>query len=63
MKKAIPNLNSVSKLSNDYLKAFSTLDYYLECIQENVSPRTKHLSKRSFIHRPVLKYEVYFDDI
>mgnify|MGYP001162227097 CR=1 FL=1 len=60
MKRKIPNLNK-ENISKNYSKAFSTVDYYLECCQEKVDPRTKHLSKRSFIHRKIQKYEEYFD--
>tara|TARA_B100000686_G_C16801940_1_gene986716 strand:- start:6434 stop:6781 length:348 start_codon:yes stop_codon:yes gene_type:complete len=60
MKRKIPNLNK-ENISKNYRKAFSTVDYFLECCQEKVDPRTKHLSKRSFLHRKIQKYGEYFD--
>ena len=59
MKKKIPNVGKFG-LGQNYKKAFSSIHYYLECITEGSNARTKHLAKRSFLHRKILKYEEYY---
>jgi len=61
MKKEIPNICGRSGVSCDYRLAFGNLTNYLERVAEEAPARTRHLAKRAFLHRPVPKYEEYFD--
>ena len=45
-KKIVPNLGN-KYLSTDFRKAFSSIEYYIECNEANVNARTKYLSKRN----------------
>lgn len=59
--KKIPNLIPSTGISADFRRAFGNLTNYLERIRENDPPRTKHLAKRSFLHRSIPHYEEFFD--
>ena len=61
MKKNIPNICPHSGISYDYRLAFGNLTNYLERISEGDPARTRHLAKRTFLHRRIPKYEEYFD--
>ena len=60
MKTKVPNISPHSGVSTDFLLAYGSLSYYLECIEEGVKPRTKFLSKRSFVHRTIPRYDQLF---
>jgi hypothetical protein len=57
----IPNICSASGLSYDFRLAYGNLNNYLERIEAHESPRTRFLAKRSFLHRPIPRYEEYFN--
>jgi hypothetical protein len=61
MKKNIPNICPHSGISYDYRLAFGSLTNYLERVSEGDPARTRHLAKRTFLHRHIPKYEEYFD--
>jgi hypothetical protein len=60
MKMKVPNIFPHSGVSTDFARAYGSLSYYLECIEEEVKPRTKFLSKRSFFHRSIPRYDELF---
>jgi len=60
-KKEAPNVSKKSNISRDYIMALGSVINFIESIEDNEPPRTRHLAKRSFLHREVLHYEMYFD--
>lgn len=60
-KKPVPNLSKETKVSYDFKLAFGNLNNYLERIEENDLPRTRHLAKRAFLHREIPHYDEYFN--
>ena len=61
MKKKIQNIKPKYGLSRDFKIAFGNLSNYLERVRDGESARSRHLAKRSFLHRAIPKYEEYFD--
>ena len=59
--KKIPNIIPSTGISTDFRRAFGNLTNYMERIRENDPPRTRHLAKRSFLHRSIPRYEEFFD--
>ena len=53
----------LKRLINEYKRVFSPLDYYLECLDEKLNPRTIYLSKRSFLHRKLPKFTEFHPSI
>ena len=50
----------LKELLRNYIKLYSPLDYYLECIDNKVNPRTIHLAKRSFFHREIANFIKFY---
>lgn len=61
MKIPVPSTSPISGISYDFRLAYGNLNNYLERIEANESPRTRFLAKRSFLHRPIPRYEEYFN--
>ncbi len=61
MKKPVPNLCAASGISRDFRSAYRNLTHYLERIEAGEPPRTRFLAMRSFLHRPIPRYEEHFD--
>ena len=57
----VPNICSASGVSYDFRLAYGNLNNYLDRVEANESPRTRFLAKRSFLHRPILRYEEFFN--
>ena len=53
----------LKELLRNYIKVYSPLDYYLECIDNKVNPRTIHLAKRSFLHREIPNFIKFYSEI
>ena len=60
MKAAVPNLCRASGVSHEFRLAYRTLTYYLERVRDGEPARTRYLALRSFLHRPLLRYEEHF---
>lgn len=60
MKLPIQNLSYKTHISLDFRLAYGNLNNYIESIEEGDSPRSRHLAKRTFLHRNILHYEEYF---
>jgi hypothetical protein len=61
MKKDVPNICSKSNVSLDFSLAFGSLTNYLERVDAEDPPRTRHLAMRTFFHRVIPRYEEFFD--
>ncbi|MCG3769728.1 MAG: hypothetical protein JW384_00858 [Nitrosomonadaceae bacterium] len=61
MKIPVPNICPTSGVSYEFRLAYGHLSNYLNRIEENESPRTCFLAKRSFLHRPISHYENYLN--
>ena len=61
MNKDVPNICQHSGVSYDYRMAFGSLTNYLERVDADDPPRTRHLALRAFFHRLIPKYEEYFN--
>jgi hypothetical protein len=59
-KKEILNVSKNSNISRDYILALGSVINFIESIENDEPSRTRHLAKRSFLHREVPRYEVYF---
>jgi|SaaInlStandDraft_6_1057023.scaffolds.fasta_scaffold324292_1 hypothetical protein len=59
-KKEIPNVLKNSEISRDYILALGSVINFIESIENDEPSRTRHLAKRSFLHREVPYYEAYF---
>jgi len=57
----LPNLSEKSGLSREYLLALGGVMNYLEAIEEKAPSRVRYMTKRTFIHRVVPYYDVYFN--
>lgn len=59
-KKEIPNVSKNGNISRDYILALGSVINFIESIENDEPSRTRHLAKRSFLHREVPYYEAYF---
>ena len=60
VKTPVPNICPESGVSRDFRLAYGNLVNYLERVEASDTPRTRFLSKRSLLHRPIPRYEAYF---
>jgi hypothetical protein len=58
--KEVSNLSKNSYISRDYILALGSVINFIESIDNNEPSRTRHLAKRSFLHREIPHYEMYF---
>ncbi|MBT4079561.1 MAG: hypothetical protein HOL17_06335 [Gammaproteobacteria bacterium] len=58
----VPDLSETTLLSRSYLLALGGVMNYLESIEERASSRVRYLAKRTFLHREVPHYDVYFSE-
>ena len=61
-RKKVPNLSS-NGVSTDYRRAFGSLANYLEKIEEDATPRTRHLARRAFLNRRIQRYDKVFSPL
>ena len=55
-----PEISENSHLSRDYMLALGGLVNYLEAIEDQEPSRVRYLAKRTFLHREIPHYDVYF---
>jgi len=60
IKKEVPNISKNSNVSRDYIMALGSVINFIEGIESDEPSRTRHLAKRSFLHREIPHYEMYF---
>lgn len=60
-KRPVPNICAASGVSHDFRLAYRNLTHYLERVADGEPARTRFLAARSFLHRPVPRYEQQFD--
>lgn len=53
---------SNGSVNKDYILALGSAINFIESIEDGEPSRTRHLAKRSFLHREIPHYEVYFGD-
>ena len=61
-KMKLSNISKKSGLSREYLVALGAVINYLESVEEKSQSRVRYMTKRAFMHRVVVHYEVYFDN-
>jgi len=60
IKKEVPNISKNSNVSRDYIMALGSVINFIEGTESDEPSRTRHLAKRSFLHREIPHYEMYF---
>jgi len=60
-KQEIKNTSPISQLSRDYSMALGSLINLIESIENNEPTRTRHLARRSFLHREIQHYDDFFN--
>jgi len=56
----LPELSKSSHLSRQYLLVLGGVINYLEAVEEQAPSRVRYLAKRTFVHREIPYYDVYF---
>ncbi|MBT3175225.1 MAG: hypothetical protein HN336_10295 [Lentimicrobiaceae bacterium] len=58
----LPELSEKSGLSRKYLIALGSVMNYIEAVEEEAPSRVRYMTKRTFMHRVVLYYDIYFNE-